>query len=386
MKKGISAVKYIRNNKRTCFVLIIAFALTIMVMYVINFLLSATKESFKTIMLEMPKKVMYANLSDAAYGINEEDFATHEEYVDKYQETVEETENKMRALDGVKFVKRAQKIDTKYAGIIGMVVYETPLLEKEEIKGYIDHFNAKLIDGKMPEEPGDILVDKNVFANRHYEIGGYYMKEFYGETFKVCGVIESDYMICVGMPNGFTNSGWYTVICIDEPITQFKDIAEKLDLNISETEDIIDANDYRAFYDDDVVKSIDSSMDIIILVVMIFLAVSVIVAYVSFMRNRVSEYCLYSSIGYSKKSIYAMMMREMIIIFAAGIIIGAMIAGVIVIFLNKTAVEPMGLIGKLVDLNQISKIMTAIICIIGLLQIPAVMTINSIKTIDMIED
>lgn len=386
MKKGISAVKYIRNNKRTCFVLIIAFALTIMVMYVINFLLSATKESFKTIMLEMPKKVMYANLSDAAYGINEEDFATHEEYVDKYQETVEETENKMRALDGVKFVKRAQKIDTKYAGIIGMVVYETPLLEKEEIKGYIDHFNAKLIDGKMPEEPGDVLVDKNVFANRHYEIGGYYMKEFYGETFKVCGVIESDYMICVGMPNGFTNSGWYTVICIDEPITQFKDIAEKLDLNISETEDIIDANDYRAFYDDDVVKSIDSSMDIIILVVMIFLAVSVIVAYVSFMRNRVSEYCLYSSIGYSKKSIYAMMMREMIIIFAAGIIIGAMIAGVIVIFLNKTAVEPMGLIGKLVDLNQISKIMTAVICIIGLLQIPAVMTINSIKTIDMIED
>lgn len=386
MKKGISAVKYIRNNKRTCFVLIIAFALTIMVMYVINFLLSATKESFKTIMLEMPKKVMYANLSDAAYGINEEDFATHEEYVEKYQETVEETENKMRALDGVKFVKRAQKIDTKYAGIIGMVVYETPLLEKEEIKGYIDHFNAKLIDGKMPEEPGDILVDKNVFANRHYEIGGYYMKEFYGETFKVCGVIESDYMICVGMPNGFTNSGWYTVICIDEPITQFKDIAEKLDLNISETEDIIDANDYRAFYDDDVVKSIDSSMDIIILVVMIFLAVSVIVAYVSFMRNRVSEYCLYSSIGYSKKSIYAMMMREMIIIFGTGIIIGAMIAGVIVIFLNKTAVEPMGLIGKLVDLNQISKIMTAIICIIGLLQIPAVMTINSIKTIDMIED
>lgn len=386
MKKGISAVKYIRNNKRTCFVLIIAFALTIMVMYVINFLLSATKESFKTIMLEMPKKVMYANLSDEAYGINEEDFATHEEYVDKYQETVEETENKMRALDGVKFVKRAQKIDTKYAGIIGMVVYETPLLEKEEIKGYIDHFNAKLIDGKMPEEPGDILVDKNVFANRHYEIGGYYMKDFYGETFKVCGVIESDYMICVGIPNGFTNSGWYTVICIDEPITQFKDIAEKLDLNISETEDIIDANDYRAFYDDDVVKSIDSSMDIIILVVMIFLAISVIVAYVSFMRNRVSEYCLYSSIGYSKKSIYAMMMREMIIIFAAGIIIGAMIAGVIVIFLNKTAVEPMGLIGKLVDLNQISKIMTAIICIIGLLQIPAVMTINSIKTIDMIED
>ncbi len=386
MKKGISAVKYIRNNKRTCFVLIIAFALTIMVMYVINFLLSATKESFKTIMLEMPKKVMYANLSDAAYGINEEDFATHEEYVDKYQETVEETENKIRALDGVKFVKRAQKIDTKYAGIIGMVVYETPLLEKEEIKGYIDHFNAKLIDGKMPEEPGDILVDKNVFANRHYEIGGYYMKDFYGETFKVCGVIESDYMICVGIPNGFTNSGWYTVICIDEPITQFKDIAEKLDLNISETEDIIDANDYRAFYDDDVVKSIDSSMDIIILVVMIFLAVSVIVAYVSFMRNRVSEYCLYSSIGYSKKSIYAMMMREMIIIFGTGIIIGAMIAGVIVIFLNKTAVEPMGLIGKLVDLNQISKIMTAIICIIGLLQIPAVMTINSIKTIDMIED
>ena len=39
MRSGLSASKYIRNNKRTCSVLIIALALTFMAMYIINYLL-----------------------------------------------------------------------------------------------------------------------------------------------------------------------------------------------------------------------------------------------------------------------------------------------------------------------------------------------------------
>ena len=73
MRSGLSASKYIRNNKRTCSVLIIALALTFMAMYIVNYLLKVTEESFKPPLLELPKHVTYADLTPQALGIDPAD-------------------------------------------------------------------------------------------------------------------------------------------------------------------------------------------------------------------------------------------------------------------------------------------------------------------------
>lgn len=68
MKNRLSAGKYIKNNKRTCFVLIIALALTLMAMYTVAFTLYTAIESFKPICHEMPKKIAYVSLSYESFG------------------------------------------------------------------------------------------------------------------------------------------------------------------------------------------------------------------------------------------------------------------------------------------------------------------------------
>ena len=78
MRSGLSASKYIRNNKRTCFVLIIALALTFMAMYIVNYLLKVTEESFKPPLLELPKHVTYADLTPQALGIDPADYTAED--------------------------------------------------------------------------------------------------------------------------------------------------------------------------------------------------------------------------------------------------------------------------------------------------------------------
>ena len=47
MKSKLSALKFVRNNKKQVWVMLVALSLTFMTMYLINFLLLTTQESFR---------------------------------------------------------------------------------------------------------------------------------------------------------------------------------------------------------------------------------------------------------------------------------------------------------------------------------------------------
>ena len=380
MSGNLSASKYIKNNKRTCGVLLFALSLTFMAMYIVNYLLMTTQESFVCVMLELPKKVSYVSLTSdtllKAAGEETKDTSKQREIL------MEE----LKQREGIKDVIFTQIIDSTYEGIIGQIGYECPLFEKEYIQTFLDHMDAELVEGKMPENDGDVLVDSTVMKNQKYKIGDTFRKEAYGDTFKICGVIKSDCMACVGVPNGFTNSGWYMVIMHDESESLFASAAKDLGITLSDRDEVIDAKTYQDFYDREVKDTINGAVNAIIIVVMIFLAVSVIVAYVSFLRNRLTEYCLYTSIGYSKKDIYEMIMREMMIIFISGIAIGVVISIIIMGISDACVIAPKGLMSRWFYPMHIAKIFAALCCIAGALQIPILVSIHNIKTMDMMEE
>ena len=386
MKSGLSALRFIKNNKKSCAVLIVALSLTFMAMYVVNFLLMATEESFKTIMLELPKKVSYVSFGDEALGIKEGDYNSPEEYSRAYAERRAELCERLKALDGIDDAKYTQIINAEYDGLIGQIFYEVPLLKADEIQEYMDHFGAKIKEGRMPENAGEILLDETVLKNQKYKVGDWFRADAYGETFKIVGTLESDYMASVGIPNGYTNSGWYHVIYCNEATSKFSETAEKLGIKSEEMNEVIDILTYKKFYDGEVVKTINSAVNVIVIVVMIFLAVSVIVAYVSFLRNRLNEYCLYASIGYSRKNIYGLIMREMLLIFSIGIITGAVVSVAVMSVLDQGMIKPIGLVSKWIYPEHVLKMLAAFTCIIGILQIPVLAAVNGIKTIDMLDD
>lgn len=69
MTQKLSALKFIKNNKRQVFVMVLALGLTFMAMYVLHFILMTTQESFQTIYLTMPEKITFAELTGETLGL-----------------------------------------------------------------------------------------------------------------------------------------------------------------------------------------------------------------------------------------------------------------------------------------------------------------------------
>lgn len=386
MKSKLSALKFVRNNKKQVWVMMIALALTFMTMYIINFLFLTTKESFQALLLEQPKRVAYIALSPDTMGVEQEAYATDEEYNLAIDNAREEVVAGIKAHEGISDAVFTQTACVNYGGIVGQVGYDFPLLSKEQIPQYMDHMGATLIEGRLPENDGEILVDEKVLKNQKMKIGGYFNEKAFGQTFKVVGVLESDYMTCVGTPMGYTNSGWYIVVLCDEANSDMTKVLKDIKITPTEYDTIYDSADWTKMYEEMVAEQLDAALLAILIVVIIFLAISILVAYISFMRIRVNEYCLYTSIGFGRKDVYGMMMREIAIIFGTSIILGAALTIVIIIYLGKFVLEPLGLIYKYFYPEHLLRIVAAFVAIIGLLQIPISVTVNNIKTIDRIEE
>ncbi|MCR5459424.1 MAG: ABC transporter permease [Acetatifactor sp.] len=386
MKSKLSAWTYVKNNKRTVAVLVTALALSFMAMYAVYVLLITTTESFETVMVEMPKKVSYASLGGRAYGLKGDDYATYEELKAAYNKKQAELIENLKKHPGIEDAFYTQIIDSTYQAVMGAYSFEMPLMEPEQVQPFLDHVGAKLIRGSMPKDAGDVLVDEVIMKNGGYEVGDWFQKSWYGETFRIVGVIQSKCMVSLGVPNGYTNNGFYIVVCNDETATDLTGILQENGIVLGDGDKVWDAKTYYAAYRADVGDTIDMVVTTLFVIVMTFLAILVLVAYVSFMRNRIKEYCLYSSIGYGRGEIYGMMLREMSILFGLGAVIGLLLSLGTAYLLNVMVIEPKGLIGHVIYGGHIQRILGTYVFLMGVLQIPVLIGLNRIKTIDAIED
>ena len=378
MKSRLSAGKYIKNNKRTCFVLIIALALTFMAMYLVAFTLYTSVESFKPVCLEMPKKIAYVSLSYESFGITDDNYEDGKARAKAYKEARLKLIEDLKAHDGIEDAFYTQVLNASYNGVVGGIGYEFPLVEPEQVQPILDHMGAKLVSGRLPQDYGEVMIDEKV--------GDWFLADNYGEVFRVVGTLTSDSMFCIGTPNGNYNCGWYITILCNEDTARFSRLADELGITITPEDDIEDIDDYRKLYDEGVKGDIENIINIIVIAVMVFLMISILVAYISFMRNRVNEYCLYASLGYSRKEIYGMIMREMFIMFLTGILIGAILTVALMAVFETLIIVPQGLISKWIMKDQLLRILSAFVLIIGILQIPVLVSIYKIRTIDMMED
>lgn len=386
MKNRLSAGKYIKNNKRTCFVLIIALALTLMAMYTVAFTLYTAIESFKPICHEMPKKIAYVSLSYESFGITEDKYPDSKSRVQAYNEAREKLVEDLKAHEGIDDAFFIQVLNANYNAVIGGIGYEFPLVEPEKVPSVLEHLGAKLVSGRLPEADGEVLIDTTVMKNRGMKVGDWFMADNYGEVFRIVGTLESDGMYCIGTPNGFYNCGWFITILCNEDTAHFSKLADEFGITITPEDEISDIDDYGRLYQTDIKDDIESVISIIVIVVMVFLMISILVAYVSFMRNRVNEYCLYASLGYSRKEIYGMIMREMLIMLAIGIALGIVLTIGAMAGLDAFIIKPKGLYSRWIMKEQIIRIIGAFAMVIGILQIPVLVSINKVKTIDMMED
>ena len=330
-------------------------------------------------------KISYASITGSSYGLDVNGYESYEELSAAYDEKQEQLMENLRARDGIDDVYFTQIIMCDYNAVIGSFTFETPLLGAEQIPAFLDHMGAELVEGRLPSGEGEMLVDSTIMKNSDYEIGGYFMDDWYGETFRIVGVISSDCLISVGTPMGYTNSGWYIVVLNDEDTADLHGILREEGIALKDSDEVIDHPEYLATYNDSVIGPIVSVVSGVMLAVMIILTIMVMIAYVSFMRNRVSEYCLYASIGYGRSEIYGMILREMLILFGLGSLVGLAVSLIGGLLIHELLIVPAGLIGHLIYPVQIFKILAIFIFIMGMLQLPVLVCLSGIRTIDAVE-
>ena len=386
MRARLSAVKYLLNNKKTAAVLISTFTLSFLVLYVIYALLVSTSVTFKSIMIDIPKKLTYVDLCPKSLGIDLNDFDNEEDAGKTINEARQDLADRLGKREGIEEVWYTQIILDEINCVVGSQSVKVPLLEKEQIPVFLDHVGAKLSEGRLPQDPGDVLISRLSANNNKYEVGDWFFKDGFGETFKVCGILDADIPVSVGLPRGYSNAGYYFVVLNDENTSDLTEVLKEEGISVCEDDVLWDGPKYRESYQKEVVGLIDVVINTIMGVVLVVTGISLLVAYTSFLRNRVNEYCLYASIGYSKADIYGLMLRETLMVFAAGLLLGTCLSILGGFLVKKLVLDAMGLAGMVLYPEQMFKISAVFVLLVGLIQIPGLVMIGRIKTIDAIED
>ncbi|MBQ7943681.1 MAG: hypothetical protein IJ326_06455, partial [Lachnospiraceae bacterium] len=101
MGQKLSAMTYIKNNKRKVSVLIVSMAMCLVLFYLTQFLLGVSTETFRVILQEQREKVQFVWLPSYAF---EEDFSqmSDNEYWQWQYQAHEELSEEMKKIEGVK--------------------------------------------------------------------------------------------------------------------------------------------------------------------------------------------------------------------------------------------------------------------------------------------
>ena len=381
-EQKLSPMRYIRNNKRRISVLIVSLCLCLTIIYVANFLIMSTDATARKLFLAPLERMCAIGFSYENLGITDEDF--NEENLPKLKEKMNQKQIEYaKKLDGAENVVKAIPYAPANVNIkppIAMLGYNIPLIEPEYADALLEHMGAKLIEGRLPEKPNEIVLDKASMLNNGFVVGG---KK--GEKYTITGILDCDLYFGYGIRSEQSYVGLY--ILTDKRVDDAEKYFEVLGLEFEKDYDYVE--DY-SFWMDEYDKYIKSQLvdatKYIYTGIFVILFISLFVVYTTYLRDRHNEWCLYCSIGYSRKTIYFSILRELLFTFVTALLLGAVLIGISEIILYFTMVEPSGLKCRFFYPDVLFEILCTYVLLFGGLQLPVRISLWNIRTIDAMED
>lgn len=238
MPQKLSAINYIKNNVRRVVVLTVSLGLSFVLVYLTQFMLSTTEESFKRIVFQNTRKMQVMSFAGkTTLGIDADNMGDEEfiaAYIEKNRAVVEE----LKKNEGVKDAWYGKVIYCLITAAVGQMTYEMPLVEKEKIPEILKHFEAELIGGRLPEQPGEVVLDNLSMKNNGYVIGSYFNERNYDKDYKIVGVIECDTYFGCGIPYKDWAAGGMVVV-LSEGIEDMAEVLAGFGVNVKENFDTV---------------------------------------------------------------------------------------------------------------------------------------------------
>lgn len=386
MSQKIPAFYYIKNNKRRVSVLVVSLAMFFIITYMSMFLLSTTSETFRSVLTESTKYIQYILLTDKDLDIDAgilQDGITEEDYMDAVNKKYNSIKGDFKKCKGIEDVFIVQTEYAYVTSIVGNYYIEIPMTNKKQMDILLKHMGAELADGRLPEKKGEVVLDRKIIKNHGYKKGDTLNRN---SDVKIVGIIECDYYFGCGIANNnktFTNPELCVVT--DGTVHNLEKTIEKQGV-ILENSEFIDLANGEKKLQDEIIDTISGSTNFIFAGIMVIVAILVVIVNISYMRDRRSEWCLYSSIGYSRKAVYYSILREMLFVFVTALLTAAVVSIILMKLLDIFLITELGLTCLYFIPETLIEILCAYIALFGILQIPVRFEIYKIKTIDAIDD
>lgn len=381
MRQKLSAMNYIRNNKRRAAVLVVSLALYLVIVYLTQFILSATTVSFRKILAEDTKKMQLVRLSERTLGIDREAMGD-EKAGEAYAEATKTLMDRLREQEGVKKVQDAQSMGVTIYAMIGQYNFSFPLVDETFLKTYMEHMGATLKEGELPDAPGEIVLADGIMKNAGLTLG----QKLADEAFQIVGIAESDSYFGGGIE--VPERDYSRMICVlsDGTIEDMSVLLRKIGYEFSDNEVWIFDYQYGSEEYDDIYGEVETPTNLIFKGVMIVMAVMLFLVYTTMLRDRHGEWCLYCSIGYGRKAIYFSILREMLFYFTVAVVSGVVLTIISMVTVDALLIAPMGLSCEYLNFSVMGEIVCGYAVVFALLQIPIRYALYKIRTVDAMEE
>lgn len=371
-------MRYIRNNKRRVSVLVVSLSLCIAIIYVVNFLVMTADAMAKNVFLDTRKLSCVIgftlNFEDDEYADKNND-ELKKIWNDIYRENAQKLDQEENIVKAIPFYPVTIQISPP----VGMLGYNISLIEPENADVLLEHMGATLIEGHLPEKPNEIALDKATMLNRGFSVGEKI------NDFTITAILKCNYYFGYGIIGNerYLGLNILTKECVEDATTLFPLIGREYN---KDTDLLDDYNTFMHDYEVYVKKELVDSTKYIYVGIFILLFVSLFVVYTTYLRDRHNEWCLYCSIGYSRKSIYLSIMGELLFTFIVAILAGTVITTAMVFILDALMMRPKGMMCQYFYPDKILEILCAFVLFFGLLQLPIRYALYKIRTIDAMED
>ncbi len=394
----LSAWVYLKNNKKRAAILILSFGLYFVLLYGVQFFMHPTTYMDEVIAvqgaeqiqrgyingLEKLNEVMNLGMDMSLWEPERE--ATYEELVAEINKGTDRFAQLLQEEGTAEHVFICNSYGISINSFGGDSYYNAPMMTQEELVTFVEYLDLKIKEGRLPEKTGELLMDERMAKNQGFSVGDY----LYDQETKLVGIVEYDTYVAAGIDyeeERYPDRNIY--LLSNGAIADLKEYFAKFGVEAN-TESFstieIYADKTNAIKEvEKLAKEVQAPLNVMTYSIAFVLGLTVFFVYRLHVQDRYAEWCLYRSLGYSEKEVYSLAFREFGICmgFSVGL---AVVISVVLCLIGAAVMRSKGMFYEYLLPDVLLQILGIGTLLAGVMQIPVVVAMRKVKTIDAMEE
>lgn len=394
----LSAWFYLKNNKKRAAILVLSFGLYFALLYGVQFFMHPTTYMDEVITVHGAERIQIGYLNGLE-KLNEvmklgmdmslwepEREAAYEELVAEINKGTARLEELLEEEGTAEHVFVCNSYGIYINSFAGDSYYNAPMLTKEELAVFTEYLGLEVIEGRIPEQPGELLMDERMAKNQGFSVGD----NLFDEETRLVGIVEYDTYMAAGIDyegDKYPDRNLY--LLSNGAIPDLKEYFAKFGIEAG-TESFSTIEIYAdkvnaAKYMEELEQELQAPLKVMTYSIAFVLGLTVFFVYRLHVQDRYAEWCLYRSLGYSERAVYGLAFREFGI--CMGISVGlAVLISVVLCLVGAAIMQTKGMFYEYILPEVLIQILGIGTLLSGVMQIPVVVAMRKVKTIDAMEE